>query len=105
MTIADAPRCRTGIAARNLSKVYRLADGSSAEALSDVSFQISQGEFATIAGPSGCGKSTLLKMVAGLLSKSGGELTMNDVAIVGPRPARLEAQGCRSFEGNLPSLE
>lgn len=86
MMIAEAPRCRNGIAARNLRKVYRLADGSSVEALSDVSFQINQGEFATIVGPSGCGKSTLLKMVAGLLSKSEGELTLDDVAIMGPRP-------------------
>ena len=32
------------------------------EALQNISFDLSRGEFVTIVGPSGCGKSTLLKI-------------------------------------------
>jgi NitT/TauT family transport system ATP-binding protein len=46
-------------------------------ALQEVSFVASQGEFVAIVGPSGCGKSTLLRLVAGLLSFDGGELTFS----------------------------
>ena len=37
------------------------------EAVRDVSFAITPGEFITLLGPSGCGKTTVLKMIAGLI--------------------------------------
>lgn len=43
------------------------ADGKPVEALQDVSFETSEGEFLAIVGPSGCGKSTLLRTLAGLI--------------------------------------
>lgn len=43
-------------------------------ALSNISFQVSQGEFLAIVGPSGCGKSTLLSIIAGLLKPEQGNL-------------------------------
>jgi NitT/TauT family transport system ATP-binding protein len=39
-----------------------------AEALRNVSFQVSKGGFLSVIGPSGCGKSTLLTAIASLLS-------------------------------------
>ena len=36
------------------------------EALADVTFSVSSGEFVTVVGPSGCGKSTLLRIASGL---------------------------------------
>lgn len=43
-------------------------------ALSNITFQVSQGEFLAIVGPSGCGKSTLLSIIAGLLTPEQGDL-------------------------------
>jgi NitT/TauT family transport system ATP-binding protein len=51
-------------------KVY--ADGT--RALDPIDLAIRPGEFVTLLGPSGCGKSTLLKMIANLITPSGGGL-------------------------------
>ena len=57
----------------NLTKTYRTRTGE-IQALSDVSFQINDGEFVCIVGPSGCGKTTLLKIIAGLLHPTTGDI-------------------------------
>jgi NitT/TauT family transport system ATP-binding protein len=44
----------------------RFANG--VDALSGLSFQVSEGEFVSLLGPSGCGKSTALRLIAGLLA-------------------------------------
>jgi multiple sugar transport system ATP-binding protein len=44
-----------------------------------VDIDIADGEFVVLVGPSGCGKSTLLRMIAGLETITGGELS------IGPR--------------------
>lgn len=46
--------------------------------------EVHQGEFISIVGPSGCGKSTLMLMVAGLLSRSGGEIRIGGEPINKP---------------------
>ncbi|MBV2360053.1 sn-glycerol-3-phosphate ABC transporter ATP-binding protein UgpC [Thalassococcus sp. CAU 1522] len=42
-----------------------------------IDIDIADGEFIVIVGPSGCGKSTLLRMVAGLETVTGGEVTID----------------------------
>ncbi len=42
------------------------------EALHDITFAVSKGEFVTVVGPSGCGKSTLLRIASGLDSQTAG---------------------------------
>ncbi len=59
--------------------------GAEIEALANVSFQVRDGEFATLVGPSGCGKSTLLRIIAGLLPPDAGEVTLNGAPVRGPR--------------------
>ncbi|GAA0179161.1 ABC transporter ATP-binding protein [Clostridium sediminicola] len=49
------------------------------EALKDISFSVSQGEFISIVGPSGCGKSTLLNIIAGLLPPSSGQVVIDNI--------------------------
>lgn len=48
-------------------------------AVSDVNFDVRDGEFVVLVGPSGCGKTTVLRMIAGLEEISEGELWIDDV--------------------------
>jgi len=72
------------ISVQQLSKLYTTRDGGVA-ALERISFAVDEGEFVAVVGPSGCGKSTLLKILAGLLSPSGGSASLRGTAIQGPR--------------------
>lgn len=62
---------------RDISYAYHNLKGET-PALSDISFDVSQGEFVAVVGPSGCGKSTLLSIIAGLLTPEEGELYYQD---------------------------
>jgi len=43
-------------------------------AVSDVTFDVAEGELVALVGPSGCGKTTVLKMIAGLHDHCGGTI-------------------------------
>jgi len=75
------------IAVRNVS--IRLGRGTSRfEAVHDISFDVTPGEFVCILGPSGCGKSTLLGALAGHIQPADGELRLDNAAISAPSPDR-----------------
>ena len=60
----------------DVSKVYETECGST-NAVNDVSFAISKGEFVGIMGSSGSGKTTLLNLIAAIDKMSGGEIEIN----------------------------
>ena len=80
-TASDA-QCLVRIA--GLQKIYKTRDGNDIHALKDIDLDIRAGEFISIVGPSGCGKTTLLKILAGILSRSAGDVTMGGRSLSGP---------------------
>jgi NitT/TauT family transport system ATP-binding protein len=60
---------------KNISLSYHSMAGET-QALSNISFQVNDGEFIAIVGPSGCGKSTLLSIISGLLTPETGTIEL-----------------------------
>jgi NitT/TauT family transport system ATP-binding protein len=65
------------------------ANGSTVEAVGDVSLSVAQNEFVAVIGPSGCGKTTLLKLASGLLPPSKGAVTVCGASPEKSRQQRL----------------
>lgn len=80
------------VVVKNLKKEIELAQGNVLEVLSDISFEIKQGEFVSIVGPSGSGKSTLLYCISSLLPPTEGE-----VLIKGKSPYEWSASKLAKF--------
>ncbi len=57
--------------------------------LSEVSFDVMQGEVFCIVGPNGCGKTTLLDCVLGLLKVNQGEVLVDQIPIKNFKPPQL----------------
>jgi NitT/TauT family transport system ATP-binding protein len=68
-----------------LSVIYTSARGK-LTAIQDLSLSVTNGQFVAVLGPSGCGKSTLLNIASGLLSPSGGLVSIQGKPVTGPRP-------------------
>ncbi|MGJ8527005.1 ABC transporter ATP-binding protein [Maritalea sp.] len=60
------------LSAKNLKKNY-----GEVNVISDLNFEVNEGDFTVLVGPSGCGKSTLLRMIAGLEEITDGELLID----------------------------
>jgi len=60
----------------NLSKTYKAKSGS-VKALDDVSLNIPKGSFFGLLGPNGAGKSTIINILADLVRKDDGQITIS----------------------------
>ncbi|MFI4987317.1 MAG: ABC transporter ATP-binding protein [Alphaproteobacteria bacterium] len=84
----------TMLAVRGLSVSF-----GGVSALSEVSFDVAEGEIVGIIGPNGAGKTTLLNTICGLSRASAGEVRLAGGRIDGCRPAAIAALGLgRTFQ-------
>ncbi|MDR6880823.1 phosphonate ABC transporter ATP-binding protein [Bacillus sp. 3255] len=63
---------------KRVSKQY----GTDTRALTDISFDVREGEFVSIIGPSGAGKSTLLRCINRMIDASSGEIIFDGANIL-----------------------
>jgi NitT/TauT family transport system ATP-binding protein len=86
MNEASARQARSGvpIAIRRVAKIFGEDTDNPFRALKEVTVDINAGEFLSVVGPSGCGKSTMMLMVAGLLQRSRGDITIGGQSVTKP---------------------
>ena len=72
------------ISVSDLEKTYVTRGRALVRALAGISLDIETGEFVTIVGQSGCGKTTFLKILAGLIPRSAGRVTLRGQGVNGP---------------------
>ncbi|WP_394018570.1 ABC transporter ATP-binding protein [Anaerococcus cruorum] len=73
----------------DVSKSFIRSDSDTiTNALSDINFEVHDGEFISIVGPSGCGKSTILRLIAGLIFPTTGNISLDGKEITGPSSSR-----------------
>jgi len=66
---------RVGVLCRGVRKQFGSGDAR-VEALRGVDFETRVGELSFLVGPSGCGKTTLISIIAGLLDRTEGDLSV-----------------------------
>lgn len=78
----------SGLGIENVSMRFDLPNGTSVQALKNVSLHLEPGDLMSVLGPSGCGKTTLLNIVAGFLAPTEGQVTLNGHTVTGPDAER-----------------
>src|SRR5690349_21672189 len=77
-------KCGVPIAIRRVAKTFGEDTDNPFRALKEVTVDVEAGEFLSVVGPSGCGKSTLMLMIAGLLARSSGTITIGGKPVTRP---------------------
>ncbi|MBX3513172.1 MAG: ABC transporter ATP-binding protein [Xanthobacteraceae bacterium] len=67
----------TVLAAENVKMTFNTDTSEEVTAISNIGFELKQGEILGIVGPSGCGKTTLFNIIAGLQAPTAGTILVN----------------------------
>ena len=82
---------------RGLTKIF-----GGLTAVSDLDFDVAEGEILGIIGPNGAGKSTIFNMIGGSLKPTSGTLTFQGKNVTGLAPHKISQRGiARVFQGNV----
>lgn len=84
----------------NVSKIFYTKTQQTV-AVSDLSFEINEGEFVALIGPSGCGKTTILSLVCGLIEPTSGKIVTRPDHAVGYMLQRDQLFEWRTIEKNV----
>lgn len=79
---------------KNVSKCYRTGEVE-VNALTDVSFELEDGEFTVVLGSSGAGKTTLLNLLGGMDTATSGEIVLD-----GKDVTKLNKRGLTEYRRN-----
>lgn len=79
---------------KNVNKCYRLGEVE-VNALTDVSFELEDGEFTVVLGSSGAGKTTLLNLLGGMDTATAGEIILDDKNVT-----KLSKRGLTEYRRN-----
>ncbi|MGZ5544530.1 MAG: ATP-binding cassette domain-containing protein, partial [Limisphaerales bacterium] len=89
----DQIATRASVRCINVTKNY--GTGTTAvRALRGINLEVRTGELMMLVGPSGCGKTTLISVIAGVLSRDGG-----DCSVLDHDYARMSADNTTRFRG------
>ncbi len=89
------------ISIQNVSKTY----ASGQQALKDISLNIKRGEILALLGPNGAGKTTLISIICGIVTKTGGTITVDGHDNVTAFRAARKLIGLVPQELHLPIFE
>ena len=79
---------------KNVSKCYRTGEVE-VNALTDVSFELEDGEFTVVLGSSGAGKTTLLNLLGGMDTATAGEIVLDNKEVT-----KLNKRGLTEYRRN-----
>lgn len=81
---------------QSLCKSFRRSDGSTVDAVKDVTIDIQKGKIFSLLGPNGAGKTTLISMISGLITPTDGD------AMIGGHSITKEPMQAKRLMGFIP---
>ena len=70
---------------------FSVPSGSPLTVLTDIQFQVEEGQFVSLVGPSGCGKTTLLSLLGGIATPQSGSVEIHGTTLSALRGTQRDA--------------